>query len=86
MVQAIKQVVTVEEGGVVRLRSDQLSPGTRVELIVLVDQAAPAEASSPPGDWKMFIGSINSGDPHAGDNDRIDRDLAREYAAEDHAG
>lgn len=86
MVQAIRQVVTVEEGGVVRLRSDQLSAGARVELIVLVDEPTPAQAKSPAGDWKKFIGSINSGDPRAGDNDGIDRDLAREYSAEDRAG
>ncbi len=28
-----------------------------------------------------FAGAVNSGDPHSGDNDRIDADLAREYGA-----
>lgn len=26
-------------------------------------------------------GAVNSGDPHSADNDRIDEDLAREYAS-----
>ncbi len=26
-----------------------------------------------------YAGAANSGDPHSGDNDRIDADLAREY-------
>lgn len=29
---------------------------------------------------KDFAGAVNSGDPHAANNDRIDADLAREYA------
>jgi len=28
-----------------------------------------------------FAGAVNSGDPHSGDNDRIDADLAREYGS-----
>lgn len=29
-----------------------------------------------------FFGAIDSGDPHSANNERIDADLAREYAAE----
>ena len=29
---------------------------------------------------KRFAGAVNSGDPHSADNERIDADLAREYA------
>ncbi|HUT35604.1 MAG TPA: hypothetical protein VNE39_19095 [Planctomycetota bacterium] len=28
-----------------------------------------------------FAGAVSSGDPHSGDNDRIDADLAREYGS-----
>lgn len=28
-----------------------------------------------------FAGSVNSGDPHSADNEKIDADLAREYAS-----
>lgn len=31
---------------------------------------------------KSYFGSIDSGDPHSADNDRIDTDLARHYLAE----
>ena len=34
-------------------------------------------------DWQRllsFAGSVDSGDPHSADNDRIDADLAGEYA------
>jgi len=31
--------------------------------------------------FRRFFGAVDSGDPHSGDNDRIDADLAREYAA-----
>jgi hypothetical protein len=33
--------------------------------------------------WERLLrhaGSVDSGDPHSGDNDRIDADLEREYA------
>lgn len=30
---------------------------------------------------REFCGAVNSGDPHSGDNDRIDADLAREYGS-----
>lgn len=29
---------------------------------------------------KRFAGAVNSGDPHSAENERIDADLAREYA------
>jgi len=38
MVAAIKQIVTVGEGGRIEVRSDQLQPGSRAEVIVLVEQ------------------------------------------------
>jgi hypothetical protein len=79
MVQAIREIVTVEEGGVVRLRSGQLSPGEKVELIVLMEQPLhPRTAPSSNGPhWRDFAGIHHSGDPRSGDNDRIDEDLAK---------
>ncbi len=31
------------------------------------------------GDIRRLFGSVDSGDPHSADNERIDDDLAREY-------
>ena len=31
--------------------------------------------------FRRFFGAVDSGDPHSGDNERIDADLAREYAS-----
>ncbi len=42
MLQAIRETVTVEEGGVVRLRSEELSPGSLVDVIVLPSLPGPA--------------------------------------------
>jgi hypothetical protein len=41
MVAAIKQIVTVGPGGVVRVTSPELQAGARAEVIVLVQDAAP---------------------------------------------
>ena len=79
MVQAIREIVTVEEGGVVRLRSAQLSPGDQVELIVLVEQASSNAADSGPGPstWQRFAGAVKGTDANSADNEGIDDDLAR---------
>ena len=37
MITAFKQKVTVKSGGLVSLRSNKLKPGTKAELIVLVE-------------------------------------------------
>lgn len=42
MVAAIRQTVTVGEGGVIEVRSPELRPGARAEVIVLVEQAGGA--------------------------------------------
>ena len=39
MITALKQKVTVKGGGLVSLRSNRLKPGTKAELIVLVEPA-----------------------------------------------
>jgi len=37
MVAAIRQLVTVKSGGVIEIRSPELEPGSRAEVIVLVE-------------------------------------------------
>jgi hypothetical protein len=58
MVAAIKQTVTVGPGGVVQVTSPELQPGTRAEVIVLVqsvDQKSEPSADEAP--LTSFIGS-----------------------------
>ena len=44
MTLAIRQTVTVQPGGLIEIRSPQLAPGARAEVIVLVE--SPDEASA----------------------------------------
>lgn len=80
MPAAIKQIVTVRPGGVVEVRSPELREGDRAEVtVVVVHPANIQESSNGAGRWRRYAGAFNSGNPSAGDNDRIDADLAREY-------
>lgn len=80
MPAAIKQIVTVRSGGVVEVRSPELREGDRAEVtVVVVHPADIQQASNGAGRWRRYAGAFNSGNPSAGDNDRIDADLAREY-------
>jgi hypothetical protein len=54
MVAAIKQTVTVEPGGIVRVTSAQLEVGARAEVIVLVE-GVPVPATAAP--LASFIGA-----------------------------
>jgi len=70
-VAAIRQRVTVQPGGVIEIRSPELTPGASAEVIVLVGEDAPAGANGaaggpapgvtppppPPSTWATFIGS-----------------------------
>ena len=47
MVHAIRERVTVEAGGVIRLRRPELREGASAEVIVLVEDSAAARAESP---------------------------------------
>lgn len=38
MVRAIRQFVTIRSGGVIEIRSPDLPPGARVEVIVMLDE------------------------------------------------
>jgi hypothetical protein len=56
VVAAIRQQVTVQPGGVIEIRSPELTPGSSAEVIVLVDSAAPP-AGGPP--LVSFVGAGN---------------------------
>jgi hypothetical protein len=53
---AIKQTTTVQTGGIIQIHSDQLSPGTRAEVIVLVDSPV-----SPPRTLSSYLGAAKGG-------------------------
>ncbi len=59
MVTTLRQLVTVEPGGVIRVQSDFFREGDLAE--VLVTTTAPkeqsVEVSGPSGNWKSFIGA-----------------------------
>ena len=77
---AIKQTVTVRPGGIVEVRSPELRAGDQAEVTVVVTQAAGSRtgAGSAVG-WRRYAGAVNSGDALAGNNQRIDADLATEH-------
>lgn len=55
----------------------KLPPNERRELISRLTTASmPAKTA---GAVRKHFGIIDSGDPRSADNDKIDRDLAREY-------
>jgi hypothetical protein len=80
MSAAIKQIVTVRSGGVVEVRSPELREGDQVEVTVVVMRAPDgAGDAASAGGWRRYAGAVSSGDPQAGNNSRVDVDLANEY-------
>jgi hypothetical protein len=79
MSAAIKQTVTVKQGGVVEIRSPHLHEGDQAEVTVVVVQPTDKSQSATRGGWRRFAGVFHSGDARGGDNERIDADLAAEY-------
>ncbi len=77
MVAAIRQTVTVKPDGTIELRSPELRPGEQAEVIVLLEQAAPASPAKPSCNWRKYAGAIKGGNARAGDNQGIDVDLTR---------
>jgi hypothetical protein len=75
MVAAVRQIVTIQPGGLVEVRSPELKAGEQAEVIVLVQPPVTQPAVAPAGSWRRHAGTINSGDPRAADNERIDADL-----------
>ena len=57
MVAAIRQLVTVKSGGVIEIRSPELEPGSRAEVIVLVDSARAPAAVDQGRPLAAFIGA-----------------------------
>jgi hypothetical protein len=57
MATAIKQRVTVKEGGVIEVRSDQLRPGAEAEVIVLLDDTLPHATPQSRRTLSSFIGA-----------------------------
>jgi len=56
MLNALKQKVTVQPGGIVQIQSSELTPGSTAEVIVIPDAAiAPAHSLA------QFIGSAPGG-------------------------
>ncbi|MBD2312863.1 hypothetical protein H6G20_14415 [Desertifilum sp. FACHB-1129] len=44
MQSALRQAAIVKPGGIVEVRSPDLAPGTRVEVIVIVEDSTPARS------------------------------------------
>lgn len=82
---SIKQTVIVRAGGVIEMHSPDLHEGDEAQVTVVVTrQTRSASSDSTKNGWKRFAGAVNSGNPHAGDNESIDADLASEYGGEPH--
>ena len=77
MVAAIRQQVTVQPGGVVEVRSPELTPGARADVIVLVEPA-PAPADEP----RRLVSFIGAGKGSFGSVEEVDtyiRELRDEW-------
>ena len=80
MPSTIRQTVTVRSGGVVEIHSPELREGDQAEVTVVVTRPTNAKAQdSQRGAWRRYAGAVNRNDAHAGDNHRVDADLADEY-------
>jgi hypothetical protein len=69
--EAAEQVGTTPATFIVRRLSAEFNGKVRT----------PEELEEARRHFRSFCGSFHSGDPHAGDNERIDADLAREYGS-----
>jgi hypothetical protein len=80
MSASFQQILTVRPGGVLEVRSAELHEGDQAQVTVVVLPSPDAERSAVgAGGWRRFAGAVNSKDPRAGDNQRIDADLAAEF-------
>ena len=80
MLAPIKQTVTVGPGGVIEIRSRQLSPGTRVEVIILVEPEMPTSANQIiPRSLTSFIGSAPGSFPSVEEVDKFIRSERDEW-------
>jgi hypothetical protein len=82
----IRQTVTVRPGGVVEIRSPELHEGEQADVTVVVNRPPNGKPQdSPAGGWRRYAGAVNRKDAQAGDNQRVDADLADEYGGGDNA-
>lgn len=80
MPSTIRQTVTVRPGGVVEIRSPELREGDQAEVTVVVNRPPNAVTKdSLAGGWRRYAGAVNRNDLQAGDNQRVDAELADEY-------
>jgi hypothetical protein len=79
VVAAIKERVTVQPGGVIEIRSPELTPGTSAEVIVLVEASAPTGAQPLAPTWASFIGSGRGGFKSVAEVDAYIRGLRDEW-------
>ena len=75
---SFQQIVTVQPGGVVEVCSPELHEGDQAQVTVVVLPPAGGERATGAGRWRRFAGAVNCEDARAGDNQRIDADLAVE--------
>jgi hypothetical protein len=74
MSSTLRKIVTIQPGGRVEIPETNLPEGQQVEVTV-----RPIVSRQPDGrNWRDLAGSFNSDDATAGENDKIDADLARE--------
>lgn len=70
MVAALKQMVTVQPGGVIEVRSPDLPVGSEAEVIVLLPNGGVSDST-----WAGFIGSGRGSFPSARAIDEHIRDI-----------
>ena len=76
-----RQIEAVYENGVLRpVDPIELTEGEHLQVILITsDREQPANNGK--GDIRRFFGAGSLGHPAGADNERIDRDLAREYGS-----
>jgi len=79
MSATFQQTVTVRPGGVVEIRSPELHEGEQAQVTVVVLPPLADGRANAQGGWQRFAGAVTGKDIQAGNNERIDADLAEEF-------
>ncbi len=78
-----KQIEAIYQQGVFRpLEPVELPEGARLDIVLITPEKQKSGAA---GKSRSHFGAWDSGSERSADNDRIDEDLAREYAGEHEA-
>ncbi|MGA2232875.1 MAG: hypothetical protein ABSH22_18400 [Tepidisphaeraceae bacterium] len=86
MSSTIRQTVTIRSGGVVEIHSPELHEGDQADVTVVVTRPPNGKPQDrQPAGWRRFAGAVNRKDAQAGDNHRVDADLAGEYGGKSKA-